>query len=147
MDILALLLLGTLAGNELAVGAFVHPALTRLTDEQHAAGAQSLARLYGKAGPPWYAATLIALTLLAWRKKAGQPGKPALSASAALLLMSLVLTILRLVPINSRVANWDLSKLPPDWKADRARWDKGHAVRVGILLSSLAAPAYGSARK
>lgn len=147
MDILALILLGTLTGNELAVGAFVHPALTSLPDELHAAGVQSLARRYGKAGPPWYAATLIALTIAAWRKKAGDPGKPAQAASAALMLASLVFTILRLVPINSRVASWDLAMLPPDWKTDRALWDHRHAVRIGILLSSLAALAFGTTRK
>lgn len=147
MDILALLLLGTLTGNELAVGAFVHPALTRLPDDQHAAGAQSLARSYGKAGPPWYAATLTALTVSAWRKKAGHPGKSALAVSAALMLASLVFTILRLVPINSRVASWDLAMLPPDWKADRALWDRRHAGRIGLLCASLAALAFGATRK
>ncbi len=147
MNVLALLLLGTLTGNELAVGVFVHPALSRLSDDQHAAGAQSLARLYGKVGPFWYSATLLALLAAAWRADKKGAGKPMLSLSALLLLASLALTILRLVPINSDVADWDLSALPADWKAKRALWDKRHGVRVGILLLSLAALAYGATRR
>ncbi len=147
MKILALLLLGTLAGNELAVGAFVHPALSRLPDAQHAAAAQGLARIYGKVGPFWYAATLLVLIFVAWRTSANGAAKLALIASAALVAISIVFTIVGPVPINNRVAAWNLDDLPPNWKADRVRWDKLHAIRVVILLVSLIALAFGATRK
>lgn len=146
MDILALLLLGTLAGNELAVSAFVHPTLSRLLDEQHAAGAKGLARVYGKVAPFWYAATLLTLIALAWRTPQGQFNKSAFVVSAVLMVTALVLTLTLLVPINNRIANLNLNALSDNWKVDRALWDKFHALRVVLLLLSLAALALGAVR-
>ena len=146
MDFLALLLLGTLTGNEIAVSAFVHPILSRLPDEQHAAGAQGLASVYGKVAPFWYAATLLTLIVLAWHTPLIQTSKYAFVASAVLMVTALVLTLALLVPINNRIAGLNLHALSGDWKADRARWDKLHALRVILLLLSLAALAFGATR-
>ncbi len=147
MDIITLVLLGTLTGNELAVGGFVHPALSRLPDEQHAASAQALARIYGKVGPVWYAAALLGLVIAAARTKAKNQGKALRIVSGVIVAASIVLTVTRLVPINNRVAAWDLSDLPPDWKSDRSVWDQLHAIRVLMLLASFSAFAAGATRK
>ena len=48
-----------LTGSELAVGAFVHPVLSKLQDAAHAEAAKPLARLLGKVMPFWYAAALL----------------------------------------------------------------------------------------
>lgn len=144
MTLLALFLLGTLTGNELAIGRFVHPALTRLPDTIHAAVAQALARIYGKVGPPWYAATLLFLILAAVRAPAGHAARTFFIAAVALLIASLVLTLTTLVPINSRVAAWDLQALPEHWKTDRARWDTLHSLRILLLAVSFAALAWGA---
>ena len=63
------------------------------------------------------------------------------------MLSAIALTIGRLVPINNDVAQWDLQSLPQDWKTKRALWDKRHNVRIGMLLSSLAALAFRAARQ
>ena len=143
MNILALLLLGTLTGNELAVGAFVHPALSRLPDAVHAASAQNVARIYGKIGPFWYAATLLGLIFLAWRTPSNNSGKLALIISAALMAVSIIFTVALLVPINNRVAAWSLESLPANWKTERARWDALHAMRIAILLFAFIALCLG----
>lgn len=147
MELIALLLLGTLTGNELAESAFVHPTLSRLTDEQHAASAQGLARVYGKYAPFWYAATLLALIALAWRTPSNEPGKPLFGASAVLMVAVLIFTLVGPVPINNRVSTWDLNDLPSNWKSERARWDLLHALRVAVLFVSLIALALGATRK
>lgn len=147
MNILALLLLGTLTGNELAVSAFVHPVLSRLPDEVHAASTQAIARIYGKYAPFWYAATILTLGVLAWRTGANQPSKAALTASAVLSIAALVFTLIGPVRINTRVSRWNLNALPANWKQERARWDTLHAIRVGILLLSLLALTIGTTHK
>ena len=147
MDIIALVLLGTLTGNELAVGGFVHPALSRLPDEQHAASARALARIYGKVGPVWYAAAIICLIVAAVRTTPKSSGKALRIVSSVIVAASIILTVARLVPINNRVAAWDLSNLPPDWKSERSKWDKFHAVRILMLLASFSAFATGATRK
>lgn len=105
MNVAALLLLGTLTGNELAVGVFVHLTLSHLPDKAHAEAAQNLARLYGKAGPVWYAAALLALIGAARQADKESTGKPALFLSALLMLSAIALTIGKLVPINNDVAH------------------------------------------
>ncbi len=146
MNILALLLLGTLTGNELAVSAFVHPAISRLPDAAHAASAQSIARIYGKYAPFWYAATIIAAAFVAWRTPSNQPNKLALIISALLLVAVLVWTLVGPVPLNNRICAWNLSDLPSNWKDQRSRWDTLHAIRVGMLLLSLVALVLGTTR-
>ncbi len=146
MDVLALLLLGTLTGNELAVGAFVRPVLPRLTDEQHAASAQGIARVCGRYAPFWYAATLLSLTALAWRARLNGTGI-LFGASAVLMALALVLTLAGLVPINNRVSKWNLNDLPLNWKRERSRRDMLHAVRIAVLLGSLIALAFGVTRR
>jgi hypothetical protein len=143
MQILALLLLGTLTGNELAVSAFVHPAISKLPDAAHAASAQAIARIYGKYAPFWYAATIITLILLALRPSAAS-NKTMLVVSAAFSIVALVFSLVGPVPINNRIVGWNLNDLPTNWKQERARWDTLHAIRVGILLASLLALALGT---
>ena len=147
MDVIALVLLGTLTGNELAVGGFVHPALSRLPDEQYAASTQALARIYGKVGPIWYAAAMIILTVAAARAAPERYGRALRIISGVIAAASIIFTVARLVPINNRVAAWELSELPPDWKSDRAEWDKLHAIRILMLLASFSAFATGVTRK
>ena len=147
MNLLALLLLGTLTGNELAVSAFVHPVLSRLPDDQHAASVQAIARVYGKYAPFWYAATLLALIALAWRTRSDEPGKALFGVSAALMMVVLIFTLVGPVPINNRVSAWNLNDLPRNWKDERSRWDRLHAIRVALLFASLVALALGTTRK
>lgn len=147
MELLALLLLGTLTGNELAVSAFVHPTLSRLPDEQHAASAQGLARVYGKYAPFWYVATLLALIALAWRTPSNEPGKPLFGASAVLMVAVFIFTLVGEVPINNRVSAWDLNNLPSNWKGERSRWDLLNAIRVAMLFISLVNLVLGATRK
>jgi uncharacterized membrane protein len=147
MNFLALLLLGTLTGNELAVSAFVHPTLSRLPDEQHAASVQGIARVYGKYAPFWYASTLLSLIALAWRTRSNEPGKSLFIASAALMVAVLIFTLVGPVPINNRVSAWNLKDLPQNWKDERSKWDRLHAIRVALLFVSLVALLLGTTRK
>ncbi len=146
MIVIALLLLGTLTGNELAISAFVHPALARLANTHHIASAQSIARVYGKYAPFWYAATLLALVALIWRTRLIGSEGLLFGVSAVLMVVALALTLIGLVPINNRISSWDLDDLPPNWKSERSRWDMLHAVRVAVLLGSLIALAFGVTR-
>ena len=147
MNFLALLLLGTLTGNELAVSAFVHPVLSSLSDEQHAASAQGIARVYGKYAPFWYAATLLTLIALAWRAPSNEPGKFLFGVSVAFMMAVLVFTLVGPVPINNRVSAWNLNDLPQNWKDERSRWDMLHAIRVAMLFASLVSLVLGTTHK
>ena len=47
LDVVVIVVAGLLVGNELAIAAFVHPALDRLQDEVHLPVASALARVLG----------------------------------------------------------------------------------------------------
>jgi hypothetical protein len=51
-----------------------------------------------------------------------------------LLAVTVPFSLICLVPINNRVAAWDLNALPGDWKIDRRRWDQYHSIRIVILV-------------
>jgi len=134
IDLIAVLVTGLLAGSELAIGVFVHPVLSRLRDAAHAEAAKPLAHLLGKVMTSWYAAALIVVVLSLLTRTIGTwPWWTCLS-SAAFLAVTVPFSLICLVPINNRVAAWDLNALPGDWKSDRKRWDQHNALRIVILV-------------
>lgn len=137
----AILTAGLMVGNESAV-AVVHAAIRRLPDVAHAATAKSLAGAFGRAMPFWYAGTLM-LTIAVAAIFPWGAGSWRVVGAAAIFAASIVLTIAVLVPINNRIAKWDLSDLPPDWLAERQRWDRFHTLRVALLCGGYAALVVG----
>jgi len=139
LDLVTVLVTALLTGSELAVGVFVHPVLSKLQDSAHAEAAKPLARLLGKVMPFWYAAALLLVVISLLGCAVGSWSWWARLTSAALLTVTVPFSLICLVPINNRVAAWDLNALPDDWKSDRRRWDEYHSIRIVILvLASLA---------
>ncbi len=136
-----------LVGNELSVAIFFHPTLAKLPDKVHAAAAKALARLLGRVMPFWYALVLILTILeaLLHRPLLRVPGL-FFSLSSCLWGLSIIYTILGPVPINNRVASWNLDGLPENWRRDRERWDQLHRLRVILLLVALVLQLLGSSR-
>jgi hypothetical protein len=131
----AALTLGLLAGNELAVAAFAHPPLYQLPTATHTQTARELANRLGYFMPFWYAVAFILTALLGWRVM-GTPAVAFVAGSAAIQAGLIAYTVLRLVPINNRVAAWNLNALPENWETDRRSWDALHRWRVaGLVLS------------
>jgi hypothetical protein len=63
LEIAAIVVAGTMTGNEIAVAVFFHPPISRLEDAVHVRAAQTLARALGTVMPFWYALTfLLSLT-------------------------------------------------------------------------------------
>lgn len=135
LEIMTTLCAGLLVGNELSVAAFFHPMLTRLPDMVHAPAAKALAHLLGRVMPFWYALVLIltATEALLHRPSLQTPGL-FFSLSSGLWALSIVYTIVGPVPINNRIASWNLDRLPENWQHDRKRWDQLHRFRVALLL-------------
>ena len=134
---------GLLAGSELAVAAFFHPALYNLPEALHTRAAQKLARTLGAVMPFWYAASLVFAASLAFLVR-GQPLVFELVCGAAACFCALIgATVLFLVPINNRIAAWDLAALPADWRRDRSTWDARHRARVAGLIAAFVLLASG----
>lgn len=134
----ALVVAGTMVGNELAIAVFVHPRFWRLDDNTHVRAVQPLAAVLGAVMPFWYALTLASALAVAFLvRPAGTPGHGLALASAGLFAAMIVYTVLLPVPINRQVARWRPESLPADWRELRRRWDRLHAWRVLVLVVAL----------
>lgn len=138
MDALALALalaVGLLAGTELAVGAAFNPILDGLGQATLRARTHAAAGL-GRIMPFAYAAVLV--LLVASLLTLPHAGRLMLVAALVVYLVVGALTLGYLVPRNVRTARWDPSAPPADWREQLRAWDRGHAVRVVLLIVTFA---------
>ena len=127
--------LGVMVGVEFAVAVFVNPIQRRLPVgswiEVTAAGGRILGRLM----PFWYIGSLLLVAGLAaanWGSTAGA----AAVAAAGLLIVSVVMSLTLLVPINNRVITWTAESHPADWREQHQRWDRLHYARVAVIVAA-----------
>ncbi len=138
LETVAIVVAGTMVGNEAAIAVFVHPRLSRLDDASHVRAVQPLAAVLGAAMPFWYALTLLATLAVAFvARPTGTPGHGMALVAAGLFAAMIVYTLLLPVPINNQVARWRPEALPDNWRALRQRWDRLHAFRVVVLAVAL----------
>jgi len=136
IDILSVVTTSALVGNEFAIAAFIHPILSRLDDVTHTKAVKPLAQVTGRAMPFWYIAALGLTGATAFYRQVGSLTWTLSVLAAGLLIASIIFTLVGPLPINKRVAGWDLGALPPGWREDRQRWDWLHRLRVGIVLAA-----------
>ncbi|MEV8363321.1 DUF1772 domain-containing protein, partial [Streptomyces niveus] len=58
--------------------------------------------------------------------------------AGALLLLSVIMSLLLLVPINNQGKTWTPDNRPADWKQQMNRWDRLHYVRVTVIVTAFA---------
>jgi uncharacterized membrane protein len=139
LNVVSIFVAGLMVGCELAIAAFIHPTLNTLPDEVHLPAASTIARVMGTAMPPWYAFTLlltVAEAIIQWHQSGHLPVW--FAAAAVLWTAAILYTLTSLVPINNRIASWEKSTPPPNWKTYRSRWDLLHRWRVFLLTMALA---------
>ncbi|MFJ2671339.1 anthrone oxygenase family protein [Streptomyces sp. NPDC087525] len=137
LAVVTVVVVGVMVGVEFAVAVFVNPILDRLPDDGGLGARSDGARVLGRVMPFWYIGSVVLGALwsaLAW----GAAGVSFVAAGTVLLVVSVVMSILLLVPINSRVATWSHEGVPADWKQQMGRWDRFHYVRVGVIVLAFA---------
>ena len=138
LEIAAIVVAGTLTGCELAVAVFVHPQISRLEDAVHVRAAQALAKPLGAVMPFWYVFTLLLALAVAFVALAAHSMPRCLAlASAVIMALMCVYSVLLPVPINNQVVRWQPDSLPANWRDLRKRWDLLHAIRVVFLVLAL----------
>ncbi|WP_432143673.1 anthrone oxygenase family protein [Streptomyces sp. bgisy084] len=133
--IVTVVVVGLMVGVEFAVAAFVNPILDRLPNDSGLAARSDGARLLGKVMPFWYIGSVVlgaVWAVVAW----GDAGAGLVITATGLLVLSVLMSIALLVPINSRVAQWAEGGVPADWKQQLGRWDRFHYVRVGVIVTA-----------
>ncbi|HEX5229835.1 MAG TPA: anthrone oxygenase family protein [Bryobacteraceae bacterium] len=136
LNIITITSAGLMTGNELAVSAFVNPAVWRLERGPKAQALSILARSLGRAMPVWYGFCFALIALEAFLHR-HQTTLAALLTAAVIWMGAILLSILVLVPINNRIAALNTVAPAPDWERDHRKWDALHRIRILLLIVAL----------
>jgi uncharacterized membrane protein len=137
LQILAILLLGLMAGSELNVAVFAHPEFNRQPLEVHVPMRSSFASLFGHVMPFWMGgSTLLNLLLLLPFEHLDHAAWHLTAIALMIQVLAVLFSLLGPVPINNRIARWTAPSLPGDWRAQEHRWDQYHWVRTSGLVAA-----------
>jgi hypothetical protein len=140
-----LVLAALLTGHELGTLGVLHPALQKLPDADEVAGEKLVTRPAGArdaAADDSTVTTGVAATAALDGRK-----RTLIGAGTTAYALMLALTLAGNVPINARTLRWDVTADDPsDWRQLRRRWDRLHALRIGLDLGGLATLAAASLR-
>lgn len=136
LDIVTITSAGLMVGVELAVSAFVNPALWRLESGPQAQAQSILGRSLGRAMPVWYSFCLALVALESFLRR-HEAALAALVTAAVIWVGAIILSIAVLVPINNRIVSLDTAAPAPGWDRDHRRWDALHRIRILLLVIAL----------
>src|SRR5690606_3033898 len=112
-----------------------NPILNALPEDSGQLGRAHGGRMLGAVMPVWYIGSLalVAVWAVAGRH---HDGTGLVVAGGALLVLSVIMSLLLLVPINNRGKTWTPGNRPADWKQQMNRWDRFHYVRVAVIVAA-----------
>ncbi|MEU2800407.1 MULTISPECIES: DUF1772 domain-containing protein [unclassified Streptomyces] len=137
LEIVTTVIVGLLVGVELSVAFVINRILDALPDDSSQLGRSHGGRMLGALMPFWYIGSLVLSAIwaiAAW----GEGGVGLVVTAGALLLLSVIMSLLLLVPINNQGKTWTPENRPDDWKEQMNRWDRYHYVRVAVLIAAFA---------
>ncbi|WP_407442201.1 anthrone oxygenase family protein [Rhodococcus sp. (in: high G+C Gram-positive bacteria)] len=141
LSIVAVVVVGPMVGVEASVAFVINPIVDRLPGNAGLLARSDGGRMLGRAMPFWYVGSLVLTVATALLS----PAAWAAWASAALLALSIGLSVAVLVPINNRSKNWTPETAPSDWREQVGRWDRYHLVRIALLVAAFALLAVAAA--
>jgi uncharacterized membrane protein len=137
LEVCTIVVVGLMVGVEFSVAFVINPILNALPDDSSQRGRSHGGRMLGAVMPFWYIGSLVLCTvwvIAGWQR----PGVDLVIIAAALLIVSVIMSLLLLVPINNRGKTWTTENRPEDWKEQMNRWDRYHYVRVVIIIAAFA---------
>ncbi|MFI1223219.1 MULTISPECIES: anthrone oxygenase family protein [unclassified Streptomyces] len=135
LEIVTTVIVGLLVGVEFSVAFVINRILDALPDDSAQLGRSHGGRMLGALMPFWYIGSTVLTAIWAiagW----GEEGVGLVVAAGGLLLLSVVMSILLLVPINNLGKTWTPETRPADWKEQMNRWDRYHYIRVAVLIAA-----------
>ena len=135
LEVLTTVVVGVMVGVEFSVAFVINPILNALPEDSRQLGHAHGGRMLGAVMPVWYIGSLLlsAVWAVAGRH---HDGAGLVVTAGALLIFSVVMSLLLLVPINNRNKTWTPENRPEDWKAQLHRWERFHYVRVAVIIAA-----------
>ncbi|MQY22151.1 DUF1772 domain-containing protein [Nocardia macrotermitis] len=137
LEVFTIVAVGLMVGVEFSVAFVINPILDALPGDADQLGRAHGGRMLGAVMPFWYIGSLIAMVIWAiagWH----HAGTGLVVIAAVLLMVSVIMSIALLVPINNRNKTWTVESRPEDWKEQMNHWDRFHYVRVAIIVAAFA---------
>ncbi|MBO8202274.1 DUF1772 domain-containing protein [Streptomyces smyrnaeus] len=135
LEIATTVIVGLMVGVELSVSFVINPILNALPDDSSQRGRSHGGRMLGAVMPVWYIGSLVLVAVWAIAGR-HHDGAGLVTLAGALLVLSVVMSLLLLVPINNRGKTWTVENRPEDWKEQMNRWDRFHYVRVAVIIAA-----------
>jgi uncharacterized membrane protein len=137
LEVVTTVVFGVMVGVEFSVAFVLNRIFNALPGDSGQLGRAHGGRMLGAVMPFWYMGSLILSVVWAiagWHHH----GAGLVVAGAGLLVVSVVMSIALLVPINNQSKTWTPENRPADWKEQANRWDRYHYVRVAVLVAAFA---------
>jgi len=137
LEVFTTVAVGVMVGVEFSVAFVINRILDALPGDNGQLGRAHGGRMLGAVMPFWYIGSLILSAVWAvagWHHH----GAGLVVIAAGLLIVSVLMSVLLLVPINNRSKTWTPENRPADWKRQANRWDRYHYVRVTVLIAAFA---------
>ncbi|GAA1535732.1 DUF1772 domain-containing protein [Streptomyces albidochromogenes] len=137
LKVVTIVVVGVMVGVEFSVAFVINRILDALPGDNGQLGRAHGGRMLGAVMPVWYIGSLALAAVWAiagWHDH----GSGLVVTAAALLILSVLMSVLLLVPINNRSKTWTPENRPEDWKEQANRWDRFHAVRVAVIIAAFA---------
>src|SRR2546429_6600343 len=115
LEVVTTVVVGVMVGVEFSVAFIMNRILNALPGDAGQLGHAHGGRMLGAVMPFWYIGSLVlsaAWAIAGWN----QPGTGLVVIAAALLILSVIMSLLLLVPINNRGKTWTTENRPADWK-------------------------------
>ncbi|MFF9431681.1 anthrone oxygenase family protein [Streptomyces sp. NPDC014746] len=135
LEVTTTVAVGLMVGVEFSVAFVMNPIFNALPDDSNQQAHSHGGRMLGAVMPFWYIGSLVLVAVWAiagWR----QGGAGLVVTAGALLIVSVIMSILLLVPINNRGKTWTPENRPADWKEQMNRWERYHYARVGVIIAA-----------
>jgi uncharacterized membrane protein len=137
LEVFTTVVVGVMVGVEFSVAFVMNRIFNALPEDSGQLGRAHGGRMLGAVMPFWYVGSLVLSAVWAvagWHHR----GAGLVVTAAALLIVSVIMSILLLVPINNRGKTWTPENRPDDWKEHMNRWDRYHYVRVAVIIAAFA---------
>ncbi|MFG2719908.1 anthrone oxygenase family protein [Streptomyces sp. NPDC048416] len=137
LEVFTTVVVGVLVGVEFSVLVIMSRILNALPEDSAQQGHAHGGRMLGAVMPYWYIGSSVlvaAWAVTGWHHH----GAGLVVAAGALLILSVIMSILLLVPINNRNKTWTPEDRPADWRDQLDRWQRFHYARVAVIIAAFA---------